>query len=225
MSVLINPYAFQPVLPAATREYVALKSGSDGTTLTPTVTGCNIGAAAVGRYVFALFMFGAAIGRTVASATIGGVAAKVHAQKNNAQGYYVVLLSAPLSAGATADVAVTLNTSGSVVLIRCATYRVLGLQSDTPVDTVATAGGSAKNNNNTVDVTEDGFVIAGVAAYTGDSNLVWTGFGEDFETTFTGNGQFTGASAEIAATASGFAFSTQSSSVNHTPATVAGSFR
>lgn len=223
-AILINPYALAPVAPAVTREYRALKSASDQSAATLTVSACDIGTATVGRYVFALFFFAVdGADRTVVSATIGGVAATVHTQQNASYftgRYYVVLLSAPLDSGTTADVSITLNSSIACSLIRCATYKVVAMQSNTPVATVATGSTSS-----TISVQDDGVMIGGVFCRNGGADLVASGWAEDFESAVTGSFKIFGASKEITATTASFAFSTANGGSSGGHAMIAGSFR
>lgn len=230
MSFLINPYAHQIVLPAATREYRALKSAANQNAATLTVSACDVGAAAVGRHVFALFGFvfaGSTI--TVPSTTIGGAVGKVHAFDEYEDSFnykiYIALLSAQIDAGATADISINLSGSRNCELIRCITYKVMGLQSDVPVDTVAATDTGGDTHNHTIDTTEDGIVIGGMTAKTSDTNLAWAGLTEDVDSTFATSRQLTSASMEVGADAVGFPFSTISSGSTHISATVAGSFR
>jgi hypothetical protein len=229
VSLLINPYAFQPVLPAATLEYRALKSASNQNASTLTVSSCDIGTAAVGRHVFALVFFNHQLSVvTVPSATIGGVVAKVHAHAIDSAGtdsrYNSVLISAPIDAGSTADISIALSGTRFCNYIRFATYKVLGLQSDTPIDTVAVETNSGSTHNYTIDVEQDGIVIAGDNSYTTNSNVTWAGVVEDFDSAVNPGERYSGGSLEVLATAASFPFSTTTSG-GRSSAMVAGSFR
>jgi len=134
----------------ATREFRGSKSSGNSTSATHTFAACDIGSAVVGRRVFAMVVFYATSSKTVSSATIGGNAAAVHLQHSFSMGgsYYlhVALVSAQVDTGTTGDVVITLNSSAALQLKSCGTYKVLGLQSTTPVDTAvggwSTAGGA-----------------------------------------------------------------------------------
>jgi len=148
----------------ATREYRGSKSSGNSTSATHTFTACDFGSAIAGRYVFAVVVFYATSSKTVTGATFGGNTGLVLHQYAFSMGgsYYlhVALVAAQVDTGTTGDVVITLNSSAALQLKSCGTYKVLGLQSLTPVDTAvggwSTAGGA---KSLTADVLDGGLLF------------------------------------------------------------------
>lgn len=135
---------------------------------TSTTTTINTGAAAADRYVFLVLeaaAFNESSSLTMASATIGGVAATIHAQENMGiltSRFNIAILSALVPTGTTAVVVPTYNraTAGSV---QASSYRVTGIRSNVAVSSGSTAftdTGSSWSRN--VNVKSGGFVLAGI---------------------------------------------------------------
>ena len=212
MSFLINPYAHQAVLPAATVEYVATQTAANTSSTSFTFSGCNIGSAAVGRRVFAAIGFYSGTNRTVTSVTIGGVAATIHAQiqgdiASSSAVHTVVLASVPLDAGTTADIVVTMSGSSSAQIKACATYKVTGLQSDTAIDTdTQDRSANAGAWSGTIDVDEDGVLIAATFCLSSSTSTTYdytAGVDDDASTTISSNYKFAVGSLEVTADETG----------------------
>lgn len=159
---------------AATREYRGSKTSGNSTSITHTFAACDVGAPASGRRVFHSIIFYSGSSRTVVGATSGGVSADYIQQRRADMGggynLYAVLISAPLDSGSTADVVITLNSSASLQLKGCGTYKVMGLSSITPVaatDAGYSTYGGAKSL--AVDVLQGGLLFDVMMAMGGTS--------------------------------------------------------
>ncbi len=126
------------------------------------------GVAAVDRLLIAALGGGSASSVTSVSATIGGVAATVHAQAHNTgntRNGHAAVVSALVPAGTSGSLAVTWN--GGMLDMAYALYSATGLISTTPTDT-ATASGSSPTMN--IDRANQGFIIAAGSAQGASSN-------------------------------------------------------
>jgi hypothetical protein len=116
------------------------------------------------------------------SATIGGVTAKIHVQKSDGTPSAgdtesgAAILSALVPSGTTATV--VLNFNLSITLRTVATYQVLNLISDTPIDFKGSSGPN-ETLNTTCNVKKDGVVyLAGICLRNGTASL--TGVTQDY---------------------------------------------
>lgn len=146
----------------------------------------SIGTASADRLVVGVIAHkrSSAPGRSVSSATIGGVSATIHEQRGadgNAIG--LAIISAVVPTGTTATVSVTLSgavTDGPDIEV----YTITGLNSTTPTDTIGSAG-SSDNPSGNIDV-EAGGVIIGGACGNANNAVSWTGLTEDADAVLSG---------------------------------------
>lgn len=203
-AILINPYALTPVIPAATREYRALKAVASQSSRFFTITGVDIGAAAVGREVVieVFCAFGGAY-KAFTSATIGGVAATVHVNlaTSSVVAYATAIISAPLDAGTTATVELEFTSGASSYEVWLASYRVLGLVSRTASDTASATAAADGSKSVTIDVQDDGLLFAGCINYNG-AGFTLTGVTKDYDSAVGGSRRVVGGSLEVTATES-----------------------
>jgi hypothetical protein len=159
-----------------------LQVAQDETDLTTyTFSSQNIGAAASNRLVICAFYWkGDGTGRTLSSATIGGVSAAIVDQASDTAGTVnppgVAIFQAPVPTGTTATIAATL--SGAAIRAGVAAWRAVDLSSMTAVN----------NDNDTEDVLSLGpFSVAqdsiGVAAgiFDTDAAVTFAGVTENFD--------------------------------------------
>lgn len=156
---------------------------NDGQTVT--FTGAGVGAPASGRRVFVAipYYLTGSTNISIASATIGGVAATIHAQVFEPAEVAVggvALISALVPNGTTADITITWASSGVAYRPYIAVYRVTGLRSATPVDIQAIAPVTATVSA-TVNVKKGGIVIACFHTYSsGAVSRTMTGLPTDY---------------------------------------------
>lgn len=122
-----------------------------------TFSGVSIGDAAGDRLVVVAIGWGTSGTVTVSSATIGGVSASIAAQTTGTN-VGIALIYAVVPSGTTADIVVTMSTSGSRLYY--GVWRVTGQLSTTPYDTDAPAGGGSASRSVTIDIPAGGFVFA-----------------------------------------------------------------
>lgn len=196
---------------AATLTFQAATSyPSQGQTVT--FTAAAIGAAAADRRVFVAIPYYITGNNniSIASVTIGGVLATIHAQRFLASGDStkggIALVSALVPTGTTADIVITWAASGVSYRPEIAVYRVTGLQSTTPVDLVSTAPGTAATST-TVNVAKDGVVFACFNVYSSGANSrTMTGLSTDYMVNpfsgkvYIGGGNKTSAAGTVTAT-------------------------
>jgi len=208
VSVLINPYALAPVAPAATREYRALKTGPTVNASSYTITGCDVGSAAPGRYVVANLFMGSLNDRSFSAVTIGGAAARIVVQRSwqYISAYYRAgIVIAPLDVGKTADIAVTLSGgSGSGAYTFAATYKTLGLQSNVEIDQDSSASTGGNPKDLFLDVQENGLLFSCCYLRRSTSNYSYSGVTEDFESVVGTDFRVVGGSKEVTADATGY---------------------
>lgn len=208
MSVLINPYALAPVAPAATREYRALKTGPTVNASSYTITGCDVGSAAPGRYVVAYLFMGSFNDRSFSAVTIGGATARIVVQRSwqYLSAYYRSgIVIAPLDVGATADIAVTLSGgSGSNAFVAAATYKTLGLQSNVEIESSSNAGTGGNPKSLGADVQDNGLLFSCAYLRRSTSNYNYSGVTEDFESVVGTDLRIVGGSTEITADATDY---------------------
>lgn len=145
-----------------------------------------IGTAAADRIVFVLVTWasGNATPVTISSATIGGVAATIHAQVTAVATDAIgsAILSAAVPTGTTATIAITLSGSGGSIDV--GVLAVTGLSSQTP-HASATATTSAGACSNSVNVPAGGFVLACANFNDELSGVTWVGATERYDETNT----------------------------------------
>ena len=148
-------------------------------------TAVPVGAPASGRYIFVAvpYILGGSTNISIASATIGGVVATIHAQVFEPAEVAVggvALISALVPTGTTADITITWASSGAFYEPEIAVYRVTGLRSLTPVDIKALAPVSTTVSA-TVNVVKGGIVIVCFHTYSsGATSRTMTGLPTDY---------------------------------------------
>lgn len=152
-------------------------SVSSSNLTTYTFSAYGIGAASSSRRVIA-YITGeteSASGRTLSSATIGGVSATIDAQITAGSSNSVVsaIISATVPTGTTADIVATF--SGAMQSAAVAAVAVDGLLSATPHDTLTD---TSDPNSGTIDWLNGGFVIGGSAIADNTLNCTWVGLTE-----------------------------------------------
>lgn len=121
---------------------------------------------------------------TLSSATIGGVAATLHAQGGHSggvTGFGIAIISAAVPSGTSGVVDCTFSGAPSAVF--CGVYRLVGLVSGTPTDIDQDeAVGTTSDKNVTITVADAGIVIAGFSGSTNaNSSVSWTGVTEQYD--------------------------------------------
>lgn len=214
MTFLVSPYRFSAPAAAASISYAGFKKSplaSTTTTSTHTISAAAIGTAAADRRVFCVVYWLANTPKALVSATIGGVAATIHVQSTgqSTSGFYshAAIISAPLAAGTTADVVVVITSGSSDYNVWVASYAAYGLASstagDTASDTSLTFGGTGSV---TIDVTEDGILLAGMIEYSDATGFTvggTAGAAENHDTSLFSSRRAVSASLDVAATAAG----------------------
>jgi len=175
-----------------------LQSTGDSTNNTTyTFSGQNLGTASADRVII-VKVSGSNTGgaNTVSSVTVGGITATAVKELSFlSSAHYVGLFIASVPTGTTGNVVVTFGSGFARAGI--ALWAGTGLSSNTPTATnsASTADGANPAPSTTVNVSADGFVIAG--SYTNNNGAptwAWTGVTEKFETVVEGNSLQSGAS-------------------------------
>ncbi|TGT76158.1 MULTISPECIES: hypothetical protein [unclassified Mesorhizobium] len=174
---------------------------------TVTFTGVSIGAAAANRYVFITIPYynGTSSNYSIASVTIGGISATIHAQpflNAGADRGGTALVSALVPTGTTATVVVTWAASGAgYYRPRIAVYRVTGLQSTTPFHLITDTDNAGTHipRTFTVNTTKGGFVLLGCAVYGNSTSRTMSGLPTDFSAAAYASMQHIGGSNTISA--------------------------
>lgn len=188
-----------------------------------TATACPIGTPS-GRTVFCIVHWSnSTAARALLNATIGGVAATIHAQNNSLYGTFfsgTAIISAVVPTGTTADVVGTFATgSGASYSMWVASYSVTNLVSQTPGGTFSAAASGFQTHSDTIDVVKDGILIVGYSPFW-DTTTTLTGVTRDYNVVVNvGSGwAITGGSLEITADQTGrtITLSVPSSSTNST---------
>ena len=104
---------------------------------------------------------------TLSSATIGGIAATIDIQNDDATEFAAVI-SAPVPSGTTATV--VLNFANAALDVSIGLYRFVGLNSQTPT---ATASNDDDPTASTINVSANGFIV-GVASFDADTTAITT---------------------------------------------------
>jgi hypothetical protein len=175
-------YGLASVAPASV-EYIW--GGSAPFSSSVTVTNVPIGTAADDRVVF--MFIGIVPGstyRSLAAATIGGIAATIHGQTaDTTYKYNVALISAPVPTGTTADVGLTFSGSGSGN-VYVESYAANGLLSTTPVNLQTNTWAPASKANpltSTLEVSAGGIVLFGGTLGSSVDSYATSGVAKDHE--------------------------------------------
>lgn len=177
---MVTPKA---VAVAADVSYIDVLHNTDNTS-NYTFSNVNIGDAAADRYVFLEITYASSGGteRSLSSATIGGVAAKIHVDQSvdSSDALSAAIISALVPSGSTANIAISLSGSGGSVDIGI--YRVTSLGSDTAFDTAvstnATGGGLLST---TLDIPAGGFALACANFEINSAMTTWSGVDEMYD--------------------------------------------
>lgn len=135
----------------------------------------NLGVADSDRYIVAAIEARAGATLSVSSASIGGVAASIVAQTQNA-GDCAALVIANVPSGTTGDVVVTFNTAAARASIQL--YRLVGIDSETASHTATSA--PAQDPTTTLDIPAGGVAI-GCGTNFGGGSATWTGLTENYD--------------------------------------------
>lgn len=231
MSFLIDPFRLEP--PPDQVSYVDIANGSFAATFTKTV---QIGTAARDREVFlAICKSASPTYRSLVSATIGGVTAKVHGTtEDGTVSLDVIWISAPVPTGTTASVVLTFSGSGTgvVYIASFAAYKLLSSDAFDVAIGKQTGSDADDIQNMYVGVKRRGILLFAVKAQaaSGLTHFNVTGVNKDFETTIvsgTVNQVFLGGCATIDADDPSYELTVASPdpSLQHFDAYVAASFR
>lgn len=191
--------------PPATLGFIgATNYPNDGQTVT--FTGVAIGTAAADRYVFITIPYynGGTANYSIASVTIGGVLATIHAQPFAAYDTRggCAIVSALVPTGTTATVVIAYASSGAgYYRPRIAVYRVTGLKSNTPFHLITDtdAQGTHVPRTFTVNTVKGGFVLLGCSVYGNSNTRTMSGLTTDFSVAALTPVQHIGGSATISA--------------------------
>lgn len=145
-------------------------------------TSVPIGTADADRTVFCLAHWTvSSVGAALVSATIGGVAATIHVQANQAT-RGVALISAPLAAGTTTTVVLTLTGGLAGYGSRVASFKVTNLVSSTAHDTDTAIAVSDTTKTVTLDLKGDGILFAAASLSSSAAAYGMSGATELYET-------------------------------------------
>lgn len=123
-------------------------------------TSVPIGSADADRTVFIIAHWAvSSVGAALVSATIGGVVATIHVQTNDAT-RGAAIISAPLAAGATTTVVLTLTSALAGYSSSVASFKATSLISSTAYDTDSAIAASVTTQAVTLDLKGDGILLA-----------------------------------------------------------------
>lgn len=187
---------------------------------TVTFAAINLGAAAANRQIFVAVEWynggspPASNNATVASATIGGVAATIHAQtpppSANA-GTGAALISASVPTGTSGDIVVIFSGGSGFWRPRINTYRVTGLQSAIPVHSpIVRSVTSSATQNWTENVKSGGIILVTGMSYGNATSRTVSGVTQDYNFSPVSSYCYYGGSSEISVSNSAFPLSVSS---------------
>jgi hypothetical protein len=189
--------------PAAAITYVGTTVLSD-TGAAQSVAAVPIGAAAYNRTVFMVVHWNnPTSAKTLASATIGGVAATIHLQNSGNYGtsfFGAALISVPLAAGTTATVTLNFTSGAAFYHAYLATFNVTGLISTTAADTVSVSAATLSSYSGVIDVQNQGIIILGAFLYSANTGYNTSGVTEAYDAAVFTNGRIVGGSWPAVAT-------------------------
>ena len=170
---------------------------------TYTFTGASLGAAADDRIIAVVVdtYDGGAGSPTVSSLTVGGVAANFRLRAVGSTDVTVELWTLAVPLGTTADIVV----QWSVGVARCGAgvFRIVGSDGEAPSDTATDSG--AGNLSTTIDVVDNGALLAGVGGTRGASafSTTFAGVTESYDETVSGGACHSGGCADLSTGESG----------------------
>ncbi|WP_027039117.1 hypothetical protein [Mesorhizobium ciceri] len=202
--MIVDPYRARALAPV-TVSYVG-STAVLSTTDTESMPGVPIGPAAGDRTVFHIVHWYSSAVAPLASATIGGVTAKVHVSNGATAAGAAFLGSAIVSAlvpsGTTATVVLNFATGATFHNINLATYSVRGLVSDTAIDTISDNPNAVASYAGAVDVQQDGLMLFGAVCYSSNTGYTISGATQDYTIQIgTGSPGFYSAGSSLAASA------------------------
>lgn len=156
------------------------------TTDTQSQSGVGVGPEASDRYVFIIVNWQAPSPvAALASASIGGVPARIHANVGNGTGASTPIGSAIISAlvptGTSTTVVLTYVPGSLGHISFLETYHVTGLLSDTPIGTIAVAAVAVQPYSDIIDVKKDGLLLFGGMVYSAATNYIFSGTVIDYD--------------------------------------------
>lgn len=171
---------------------------------TYTFSSQNLGTADAGRYIVvaAHCNSGTTVGFGLSSVTVGGVAATIVVQQNNASGGFSgcsALAIAAVPTGTTGNIVVTWSHGAARCEIQA--YRLTGIASATPADTKSS---TASDPTASLDVPAGGVAI-GAGCTSANTIATWTGLSEDSDAVVEGTLTSTSAHGEFVAQQTGLA--------------------
>lgn len=147
--------------------------------------GVSFGAAVPSRRIVIAVHWGDAVNsETLASASIGGVAATIHGQTSASAACRVALISALVPTGTSGTVNITL--SGAVDRCGLGVYRAINETSGGPTQVNSDNTASSGLNTTTVNVPSGGWVVA-ATSYVGvgaGQSFTWSGVTEQYDTAY-----------------------------------------
>lgn len=145
---------------------------------TYTFTNHAIGAEHPTRRVVVAVSLGflAAGGQTLASATIGGIAATIHVQVGD--GNCVALISALVPTGTTATIVITASAAARRAAV--AVYRAINETVTTPHATMTDNTLTGAVLSGTIDIPASGWVVA-ISQFNGNASTAWAGVTEQYD--------------------------------------------
>jgi hypothetical protein len=191
MPSVMQQMLLTPSYPPVTVSYIG------STTVVPTgdiqtIAGVSIGSSAGDRSVFIIVHWQTNPSLSaLQSATIGGVAAKIHANAGspgNANFLGSAIISALVPAGTTATVVLTYVAGASAHQSYLETYRVTGIISDTPDDTISVGLNTVTSYSSTIVVKNDGLLLIGGTMYSGATSYAIGGANRDYDLDIGGGG-------------------------------------
>lgn len=193
--------------PPATIAYLGLSTPTLVSGTTYSSTGLSTGAAAADRMVFCTVVWlKASSPSSLTSATIGGVAATIHAQNKVASvyGLSAAIISALVSTGTTATVSLVFNGAASAGL---GVYRVTGLLSTTALDAISIGAATSSPYNDTIDVAGQGVLLFCGTLYGIAAAPAVGGATKDFDSNPASSARMFSSSLAVATTEAGHAVS------------------
>lgn len=196
-----------PLLPA-TITYIGTTNVGGIVTDSTTVAGVSIGTPASNRMVYQLVhWFSTGAVAPLASATIGGVTAKVQVSNGSTSAGSVFLGSAIISAfvptGTTATVVLNFATGATGHTIILGTYSATGVLSDTPISTISDNPNTVLSYSGAINVKKDGILLLGAVFYSANTGYTVSGANQDYTVSLATNFYSVGSSLAVSATQAG----------------------
>lgn len=203
MPSVMQQMLLTPFYPPVAISYVGAASAAFTATNPQSLTGVPI----VAGFVFIIVNYlNTNTGSVLSSATIDGVAAKIHADTGSApahaSGVFMgsSIISAFVPTGTTVTVTLTFVAGSSGWQVWLDTYSVVNLLSDTPIDTIATSVSVVQPYSGTIDVKQDGVLIVGSIMTANSTSYSISGAVQDYQIAMNGADQ-TGLGASLQVTA------------------------